>query len=294
MSELAKKFHLLKDGTVDDMTAYTTLEEVSGQGIKVKFDGIDGYIGYGTEGELSRLKYQKQENGQVYNVLKTAKPPSPVTLKAYRNDETFMQNLPSLNFEIGQTFYLNNENAPTIEGYDFVCCTNNNSIVAGDMEVKVYYIPQSVSDRTRTDWSFEYYQQDFSSGVPSDLCNTYNANDMSYMFANCTLPKLPKINTSNVAVFNGFLSSLINTTFGIDLGDIDTSNGINFSRFFNNSLINGDIIGYLDLRKCRNVNDMFTNSFVRKVHLKNVPRSLDFSNSEGTEGTHYIIDNYID
>ena len=53
----------------------------------------------------------------------------------------------------------------------------------------------------------------------------------------------------------------------------------------------------LDLSSCESVDCMFNgcDSYNGEpLHLKNVPRELDFSNIGGTEGTHYVIDNYLD
>lgn len=319
MSELAKKLHLLKDGTVDDITAYTTLEEVNQQGIKVKFDGIDGYIGYGTEGELSRLKYQKQGNGQVYNVLKTAKPPVPITLKAYRNDETFMQELPQFNGYVGQRLHINNKNAPTIEGFDFVCAAPNNFIVKENnipSEIKVYYIPNTVPDRNKTNW-LEAFADITGDLYLQDFANTYNATNVRKMFLRANIDSLPKLNLSNVTTMDTTFSSL--NTSELILPDYDTSNVIYMTYMFmgatftklditriytgNVRSIDGlfykcvnlkEVIGALDLSSCTSAIGVFDTCPVKGVHFKNVPRSLDLSKSYGIEGETYIIDNYID
>ena len=52
-----------------------------------------------------------------------------------------------------------------------------------------------------------------------------------------------------------------------------------------------------DLSSCSDIAYMFdgcTSYSGEPLHLKNVPRELDFSNIGGTEGTHYVIDSYLD
>ena len=96
--------------------------------------------------------------------------------------------------------------------------------------------------------------------------------------------------TNMAEFFSGY--SLIET---LDLSDWDTSNVTIMSLMFVNCIALKSVTGSLDLSSCTNVHSMFLMCNPNaNIHLKNVPRSLDFSNSGGTEGQQYIIDNYID
>lgn len=123
------------------------------------------------------------------------------------------------------------------------------------------------------------------------------ANNMSYMFYNCnnikTIPKL-NIDTSNVTNMYAMFNNCISLT-NLDLSNFNTSNVTDMSNMFNNCNSLTNVIGSLDLNSCTNIRYMFNNCNSNvHIHLKNVPSSLNLSNSRGTEGQHYIIDNYID
>lgn len=123
------------------------------------------------------------------------------------------------------------------------------------------------------------------------------ANNMSYMFYNCnnikTIPKL-NIDTSNVTNMYAMFNNCISLT-SLDLSNFNTSNVTDMSNMFNNCNSLTNVIGSLDLNSCTNIRYMFNNCNSNvHIHLKNVPSSLNLSNSRGTEGQHYIIDNYID
>ena len=123
------------------------------------------------------------------------------------------------------------------------------------------------------------------------------ANDMNNMFYCCyeltTIPNL-NIDTSNVTNMSKFFYAcrMLST---LNISNFDTSKVTNMYQMFRNCYSLTNITGNLDLSNCTNVFEMFigTNKSLQ-IHLKNVPRSLNFSSSNGTEGQHYIIDNYID
>lgn len=123
-----------------------------------------------------------------------------VKLKAYRNDQSFLQDLPQFILVKGQTFHLTNQNAPSIEGYDFVCCTDNNTIVQDLEEIRVYYIPQNIPDRTKKMWNSSFFQDPSTTGnlFNSDFVNTYSAENCNAMFYGTKITHMPKINMSNV------------------------------------------------------------------------------------------------
>lgn len=80
----------------------------------------------------------------------------------------------------------------------------------------------------------------------------------------------------------------------LNLSSFDTSKVTDMNRMFFNCSKLITIKGVLDLSSCTDVDDMFCNCSVTGLHLKNVPRELDFSKSRGIEGKTYVVDNYID
>ena len=127
--------------------------------------------------------------------------------------------------------------------------------------------------------------------------NTSNVTDMNFMFSNCntlTSLDLSNFNTFNVTSMNSIFRNCISLT-NLDLSNFNTSNVTDMSNMFNNCNSLTNVIGSLDLNSCTNIRYMFNNCNSNvHIHLKNVPSSLNLSNSRGTEGQHYIIDNYID
>ena len=81
----------------------------------------------------------------------------------------------------------------------------------------------------------------------------------------------------------------------LDLSKIDTSN-VNYANYlFDGCKSLTDVKGVLDFRNVsRPLNTFRDCSANAHIHLKNVSRSSDFSQSGGIEGQQYIIDNYID
>ena len=108
-------------------------------------------------------------------------------------------------------------------------------------------------------------------GIPNLNIDTSEVTDMALMFDSCYA--LTNLNLSN----------------------FDTSNVTDMYGMFYYCKSLTDFIGSLDLNSCTNVENMFKRCNPNAhIHLKNVPRSLDFSNSGGIKGQQYIIDNYID
>lgn len=360
MAELTKKLNVKKDGAAEEIKLYSTLDEVNNQGVSLKSDGINCYAAYGdaSDSKASNLNYKPSGSDVSYKLLKEAASTSSgdgvtITLKARRNNEDYMQDLPSVTLDPGKKFYLNNANAPTIEGYDFVCCSINNFIPDKDTEINVYYIPQTVPNRTKTYWG--NYGKDATGDLSlTDYVNTYAATNLSDLFYHTSITGLPKINMSNVtdisslceansyngdqmpkitsvdakgwdvgnvttikAVFKGcdLLISLDASTWDttkvrsmsfflsgcyalktLDISSWDTSNVTDMTYMCANCNSLTTIIGgTIDMSSCTSCGNMWRNcDKLRGVHLKNVPRSLDISNIGGTEGTTYIIDNYLD
>lgn len=373
MSQLSQTLHYKLDGTTDEITLYSTLAEVNNKGLNVKVNGINAYAGYGSaaDGEVSRMNY-KPPTEVAQKVLKQAGEPVLLNLLGYRNNEDLLQALPITRVTKGSYVHFNNENAPTISGYDFVCAVPNCFIAEEDTTVKIYYIPQSVPDRERTDWSHAFEREAASGDLSlQDFANTFNAEKFYYFFGYSFVTKLPKLNTSKVTTMEDMFAScgsletldlrFLDTTnvtnmrmmfslckslqtldlsylnisnvtnmmgmfWGcmalktlnlssldtskvtnmqalftncyeletLNLSSFDTSKVRSFNTFFQGTSKLKTVSGVLDLTSCRSVSNMFLDSSVEGVHLKNVSRSVDFSKSAGTEGTTYIIDNYID
>ena len=121
--------------------------------------------------------------------------------------------------------------------------------------------------------------------------------DVGFMFNGCknlTSIDVSNFDTSTVTNMASMFSNCSNLT-SIDLSNFNTNKVINMDGMFCNCLSLVEIVGTLDLTSCTNVHKMFKNCYELKgVHLKNVPRTLDFTYIGGTEGVTYIIDNYID
>lgn len=295
MSELVDKLHYKLDSTTDEITLYSTLGEVNNKGLNVKVNGINAYAGYGTEadGEASRMNY-KPPTEVAQKVLKQAGEPVLLNLLGYRNNEDLLQALPVTQVTKGSYVHFNNENAPTISGYDFVCAVPNCFVAEENTTVKIYYIPQSVPDRTKTNWSsaFEDASGDLSL---QDFANTFCGENFTMAFATANnLLNTPKINTSNATTC---MNMFRNCTKLKSIFPMDTKNVRSFIWMFvecsslDFSINNANIF---DLTNAESVMAMFNGctqiTADKPIHLKNVPSNLDLSQI-GTE--HYIVDNYI-
>lgn len=231
MAELTKKLNVKKTGAAaEEIKLYSTLDEVANKGVHIKSDGINCYAAYGNadDAKASQLNYKPSGSNTSYKVLTEAPSTSSgdgvtITLKARRNNEDFMQDLPPVKLEPGQKFYLNNANAPTIEGYDFVCCSINNFIPDKDTEINVYYIPQTVPNRIKTDWRRSLVDNLDLTGDLSlqDYANTYSATNMEALFSKSTITAPPKLNMSNVTNASNMFTSGYNDNNRIKITDID-------------------------------------------------------------------------
>ena len=147
------------------------------------------------------------------------------------------------------------------------------------------------------DMEHMFYMCENLTTIPNLNINTSNVTDMTQTFFACealTSLDLSNFDTSNVTSMNSMFFSCEALT-NLDLSNFDTSNVTNMTSMFGFCKALTNVIGTLDLSSCTDTTAMFAlcNSNAH-IHFKNVPRSLDFSNSSGTEGRHYIIDNYID
>ena len=129
------------------------------------------------------------------------------------------------------------------------------------------------------------------------------ANNCENMFENCkTLTSIPwnefDIDTSQVTDMRYMFQNCFALT-SLNLSNFDTSKVTSMRNMFCLCSKLQEIIcpNGFDLSSCTVISNMFygcTSYNGEPLHFKNVPRALDFSMIRGTEGTHYVIDNYKD
>ena len=131
--------------------------------------------------------------------------------------------------------------------------------------------------------------------------NTSKITNMVEPFVNCNSLELDlsRWDVSNVTtmkhMFLGYSEGPRHVVSKLNISGWDTSKVQSFEGFFG-SRGNLELISTpIDLSSCTNIDSFITNSCVLSsvVHFKNVPTSLSFENSDMTEGTDYIIDNYL-
>lgn len=298
MSELSQKLHYKLEGSTDEISLYSTLGEVNNKGLNVKVNGINVYAGYGTaaDGEVSRMNY-KPPTEVAQKVLKQAGEPVLLNLLGYRNNEDLLQALPVTQVTKGSYIHFNNENVPTISGYDFVCAVPNFFFASEDITIKLYYIPQSVPDRTKEDWrrAFVDATGDLSK---ADFANTFNATNMSQGFRlNRNISKAPKLNTSNITD-KGVYALFMGCSNLEEIFPIDTSNATILTYLFSGCFkldLSKNNANRFDLTNATALINAFASmekiTADNPVYFVNVPRTLDLSNI-GTG--YYIVENYID
>ena len=72
MAELAKKLHFLKNGTEQTANAYSTVEEVGGNYVQGKIDGVACYIPLGTTDDSLATNGRVKKNGTEYAIKSQA------------------------------------------------------------------------------------------------------------------------------------------------------------------------------------------------------------------------------
>lgn len=149
------------------------------------------------------------------------------------------------------------------------------------------------------DNSFVFDSETFSLGY----C-FYNSNLMyvllNFGYKNIMLTStFYNANIKTISISGHCVGSLSEAFCGLNanvlyLNDLDTSEVTSFTNIFASTKVSSTITVTLDLSSARYISYMFNSgtSFPNPIHLKNVPKNLDFSNIGGIEGTHYIIDNY--
>ena len=136
-----------------------------------------------------------------------------------------------------------------------------------------------------------------------DLSNfdTSKVTNMCAMFQICTaLTSLDLSNFDTSKVINMYeMFYSCNALTSLNLSNFDTSKVTNMGDMFRYCESLQEIIcpNGFDMSSCTLVRYMFQNCNSyngEPLHFKNVLRNLDFSDIRGTEGVHYVIDNYID
>lgn len=158
-------------------------------------------------------------------------------------------------------------------------------------EAKLYYDTTNVINM---DSMFRYCNA--LTNIDLSGFDTSNVTNMNYMFQSCNMLEtvdLSNFDTSKVTKMRGMFY-LCRNLKKLDISNFDTSKVTDFSYFFGSCSNLTTINCIFDLTSCRYFSNVFVNSNIKGLHLKNVPRSLDLSNCGGTEGETYIIDNYID
>ena len=199
MAELNTKLYCKKDGVTEEISVYTTLDEVQNQGVPVKVEGVNGYIKYGDVGDdnSTALSCKIPNDNNAYKIHKTAITFPSVTLLCY--DVENEQQISSVKYPVPDNgiLYLNNENAPSVSGYDFVLLEGvKHQGVKEDDVFKVYYVRQDVPDRNLENWDLKYWA-DYVEEMPS-VINTYNATSMYATFFSQVYYEVPIFNASNV------------------------------------------------------------------------------------------------
>ena len=238
------------------------------------------------------------------------KPKKGITLNCYDVETELLLQTIKLETPSDGVLYFNNDNAPSVDGYDFVVMdgVKHIGVVDGD-SFDVWYISQSVPDRTRTNWG-NYFRN--NTNVTEVLVNTYSAQNLNTMFYGCTsLNEVKPINTSNVTTMNGtfFRCSNLTTIPQMDTSKVtnmadmlyqcssltylpymDTSKVANFYDLFNGCTSLKSIDWEIDMRSCTYCAYMLHNCAVANVKLKNVPSTLDLSLIGRKD---YTVVNYI-
>lgn len=313
MAELNTKLNCKKDGVTEEITAYTTLDEVQNTGIGITIGGIEGYIKYGdaSDANASQLNCKVPNDDATYRVHLTAVQPVTLNLVCKNvEDDTILTTVKYIVPDDG-VLYLNNDNAPSVSGYDFVLLDGiKHTGVVEDDVFTVYYVDNTIANRTKTSWM--YYFSNQTSITETPVINTYSATDMSSMFFYCSnLTSVPQMNTSNVTNMSDMFyecsaltsvpqmdTSNVTNMYGMfhycsnltSVPQMDTSKATNMNYMFYYCKALTSIDWEIDMSSCTNCNYMFNSCPATNIRLKNVPSSLDLS-SIGT--TNYTVVNYI-
>lgn len=309
MARLNQTIKCKKDGVTEEINIYTTLEEVSNKGVPIKVNGELAYMRYDVEGtgKESVLNCKIPNDTTTYKIIKESVSSIYVTLRCFDVETETQISAVAYPAPGNGVLYLNNENAPSIKGYDFVMMDGikHTNVVDNDV-FDVWYISQSVPDRSVTTWTnvateAQTVLVNTYSAVSmlnafngfetmSKLCriNTSNVTDMRYMFRNCkSLTNIPEMDTSNVTRMHRLFYEC---TSLVTVPKLDTSKNTNCQTMFYNCSSLNTIDWEIDMSSCTNCTDMFTGCPATNIRLKNVPSSLSLS---GIGTTNYTVVNYI-
>ena len=261
MSKLSNKLHYKLDGTTDEITLYSTEGEAGSNPATFGMNGIKCYAATGSSSDSNSSRMNYKDNNGTRKILKQAASSdlAYINCLAYRCDETtLIQALPVQKLELGQTFYINDFNAPSISGYNFICAIPNNFVITNDMvtsgvTVKVYYMPNSVFDRNRTNWSYQYQNQtlDQTDLWLTDYCNTSAATLMTSMWEGTNIITAPKMNMSKVTDTQRMFANCPNLTEFIGSNYDLSSIGVSNRMFYGSSAIKTlDLTGMDNLQYC--------------------------------------------
>ena len=134
-----------------------------------------------------------------------------------------------------------------------------------------------------------------SSPIDVSNFNTSKVTDMSYMFKSYKGElDVSNFNTSNVTNMGYMFDQYGANSKVLDVSNFNTSKVTSMTHMFYATTAT-IIDATFDLSNCVSVFFTFEGSSnIKGIHLKNVPRRLDFGDIGGTKGETYIIDNYID
>ena len=151
-----------------------------------------------------------------------------------------------------------------------------------------------------TSMRYMFYHCDALTSLDLSNIDTSKVTDMNGMFYQCealTSLDLSNFNTSKVTDMYSMFSVCKSLT-SLDLSNFNTSQVTKMNNMFRNCGLLQEIIcpNGFNLSSCTSIDYMFNNCnlYREPLHFKNVPRNLDFTNIDGTEGTHYVIDSYLD
>ena len=150
-----------------------------------------------------------------------------------------------------------------------------------------------------TDMNQMFYECEALTSLDLSNIDTSKVTSMSLMFGICialTSLNLSSFDTSKVTNMSNMFYTC-NSLTSLDLSNFDTSKVTSMNSMFRycGSLRKIICPNGFDISSCTDVGYMFddcTSYNGEPLHFKNVPRNLNFSMIRGTEGKHYVIDNY--
>ena len=296
MAELNYQLRCKKNGYIENIYVYTTLIEVENQGINIKINGIDGYMKYGAKNAINASQLNCKVNGEEHRVHLTNIPPAKVTIICFDVETSEQITAVTYYAALSQVLYLNNTNAPVVDGYDFVMMDGIKYSRVEDNDVfTAWYVKNTIPDNVKKDWTNHFTSQisytptlnTFSSLNLSGLyygqsmmpavkrINTYLVTDMSYMFYDCSsIISVPEMDTSMVTDMSYMFYGCSSLT---SIPKIDTYRVTDMSYMFYGCSSLEEIEWEIDMSVCQNCDYMFEPGSTTKVKITRVPMRLDLS-----------------